>query len=261
MSESVPPLISKCPSCGTRFRVTEEQLAVAGGRVRCGACLAVFDGREALVTAPATRTEAKEAGVADDPLGVLLETALPTAATGRDPSGTDTSPASAEQFREGSAEAAPDRHTHPVAFAVAIAAALAFLAAGLMAVQYDVLVRHPELRDVYAAVGVKVPRYRALGAIRVANRSVDERSGGPDGLIVRLDLANTAPRYQDFPILAVRFQRADGAVPVDEQRVAPVDYLPSPTHSRRMVPNQATTVLLHLDDPGPDAVSYSISLL
>ena len=36
-------LVCACPACETRFRVTAEQLAVADGRVRCGACLTVFD--------------------------------------------------------------------------------------------------------------------------------------------------------------------------------------------------------------------------
>lgn len=44
MSEdSLEPLITQCPNCDTRFRVTESQLQVAAGRVRCGACLVVFD--------------------------------------------------------------------------------------------------------------------------------------------------------------------------------------------------------------------------
>ncbi len=42
--ESLEPLITQCPNCDTRFRVTESQLQVAAGRVRCGACLVVFDG-------------------------------------------------------------------------------------------------------------------------------------------------------------------------------------------------------------------------
>lgn len=45
MSEdNLEPLVTQCPNCETRFRVTEAQLQVAQGRVRCGACLAVFDG-------------------------------------------------------------------------------------------------------------------------------------------------------------------------------------------------------------------------
>ena len=44
MSESSqePPIV-ECPHCHTRFRVREDQLAAAGGQVRCGACLALFD--------------------------------------------------------------------------------------------------------------------------------------------------------------------------------------------------------------------------
>jgi predicted Zn finger-like uncharacterized protein len=43
------PLLTVCPHCGTRFRVTESQLQAARGRVRCGACGSVFDGVEQLV--------------------------------------------------------------------------------------------------------------------------------------------------------------------------------------------------------------------
>ena len=46
--ENLDPLITECPNCDTRFRVTESQLQIAGGRVRCGACLVVFDGTEHL---------------------------------------------------------------------------------------------------------------------------------------------------------------------------------------------------------------------
>ncbi|MDN3648506.1 DUF3426 domain-containing protein [Reinekea marina] len=47
MAES---FITQCPHCGTSFRVRTEQLAVANGSVRCGACLQVFSARNHLVT-------------------------------------------------------------------------------------------------------------------------------------------------------------------------------------------------------------------
>jgi len=43
-------MISQCPNCMTSFRVTEEQLDVAGGQVRCGYCMNVFMGREYLIS-------------------------------------------------------------------------------------------------------------------------------------------------------------------------------------------------------------------
>jgi predicted Zn finger-like uncharacterized protein len=47
--DAIEPLVTECPSCHTRFRVTEAQLSLAGGRVRCGACLMVFTGTDYLV--------------------------------------------------------------------------------------------------------------------------------------------------------------------------------------------------------------------
>ena len=249
MSESEPSLIAECPSCQTRFRVNEQQLTVADGRVRCGACLAVFDGRGAMGSGT-------EAPVGEDPIGVLLDTERPAADV---PAQADASPAVAEE--PGLELAGAGRSLHPVALAAAIAAGLAFLVAGVLTLQYEVLVQHPVLREAYEIAGVDVPRYQALDAIRVANWSVDERLGAPQDLIVRLDLTNNAPRAQRFPTLAVGFRGNDGALLTDAQRVEPADYLPSRTHSRRMMPNTTATVVLHLDDPGPDAVSYTVSML
>jgi len=40
--------ITRCPSCGTAFRVRPHQLEARDGRVRCGRCSVVFDARESL---------------------------------------------------------------------------------------------------------------------------------------------------------------------------------------------------------------------
>lgn len=42
-------LATKCPHCGTTFRVASDQLKLRGGIVRCGACQQVFDGNASLV--------------------------------------------------------------------------------------------------------------------------------------------------------------------------------------------------------------------
>ena len=47
--DDLEPLVTECPSCRTRFRVAETQLQSARGRVRCGACLTVFNGVEHLI--------------------------------------------------------------------------------------------------------------------------------------------------------------------------------------------------------------------
>jgi predicted Zn finger-like uncharacterized protein len=45
-------MVTSCPSCATTFRVTTEQLKARQGKVRCGQCLAVFDGFKSLSSVP-----------------------------------------------------------------------------------------------------------------------------------------------------------------------------------------------------------------
>jgi predicted Zn finger-like uncharacterized protein len=45
-------LQTQCPHCQTRFRVTEEQLEVAKGRVRCGSCMQIFNAVENRIDEP-----------------------------------------------------------------------------------------------------------------------------------------------------------------------------------------------------------------
>jgi predicted Zn finger-like uncharacterized protein len=47
-------LVTRCPGCGTAFRVLPGQLAARNGQVRCGKCNTVFDGIAALVDDPRT---------------------------------------------------------------------------------------------------------------------------------------------------------------------------------------------------------------
>lgn len=47
-------LQTQCPQCETHFRVTDEQLGVAGGKVRCGSCMNVFNALEHRVTESGT---------------------------------------------------------------------------------------------------------------------------------------------------------------------------------------------------------------
>lgn len=42
-------MTTRCPHCGTAFKVVPDQLRVRNGLVRCGACNTVFDGRASLV--------------------------------------------------------------------------------------------------------------------------------------------------------------------------------------------------------------------
>lgn len=65
------PLVTQCPYCQTRFRLTPEQLQVAAGNVRCGACLEVF--QAAATATPAAPTPAPAPPPAAVPPSSLLD--------------------------------------------------------------------------------------------------------------------------------------------------------------------------------------------
>ena len=46
---------TRCPHCDTAFVVTEDQLQVADGNVRCGSCKSVFNAREFMMDLPVSR--------------------------------------------------------------------------------------------------------------------------------------------------------------------------------------------------------------
>jgi len=72
-------MITRCPSCTTTFRVTSQQLQAHDGQVRCGQCLAVFDGLKALVTLPEPAQAAAQGAGAGETPGFELEPVVATA--------------------------------------------------------------------------------------------------------------------------------------------------------------------------------------
>jgi len=69
-------LYTRCPGCTTIFRVTEPQLALREGQVRCGHCRTVFNGREQMISlAPPADGEQEYDELAQGPPTVTLRSA------------------------------------------------------------------------------------------------------------------------------------------------------------------------------------------
>ncbi|EDM47313.1 MJ0042 family finger-like domain-containing protein [Marinobacter salarius] len=57
-------LQTRCPKCETRFRVTDAQLSVASGKVRCGNCMAVFNAVEHRISEGSSGASSPKSGPA-----------------------------------------------------------------------------------------------------------------------------------------------------------------------------------------------------
>jgi predicted Zn finger-like uncharacterized protein len=107
--DALEPLITQCPTCETRFRVTDAQLGSAGGRVRCGACLTVFQAADHFVLP----FEDVTLGTKEDADAALDALLAELAALASQPA-SDGPPTTAADAA-GPAAAAPAAHSEPAA--------------------------------------------------------------------------------------------------------------------------------------------------
>ena len=255
----------RCPRCQTVFRLPPGTLEAAGGRVRCGRCSALFDGRAETVpaAAPAIRDATPEPGPAGEP---ALGTGSGEPAEARPKSAV---PAPEAVFgldgevRDGSRRARRPGASLLLAFANVVLF-------GLLGVQLflglsEPLFASPELRPWLergcAIVGCRLPALRNPERVEILARDVRAHPRYANGLLVDVTLVNRAPYVQPFPVMQLTFTSLD-AQWFAQRRFQPAEYLgPNRGTSERLPPDIPVQVVLELLDPGPEAVSYQFDFL
>jgi predicted Zn finger-like uncharacterized protein len=88
---------TRCPQCETVFRVSEEQLALADGQVRCGECDCIFNARDTLIEEQIEQaghdTDSRADAFALEPVEFdheAAQIAIPGLETGQDQAAQDT---------------------------------------------------------------------------------------------------------------------------------------------------------------------------
>ena len=254
-------LATRCPACGTTFRVHAAQLAARGGRVRCGKCAAVFDGVAALLEHATDR-------VALEPspqLGLFDPSRRPPSAAAQAPAAGQK--AEALPLPEFMAKDRPPRRAATWAWAF-----LAFLAALGLAAQvtyryraelaaYVPSTRTP-LEATCAALGctVPLPRRADLMSIDSSELQADPLRRG----IIVLDavLRNRARFPQDYPALELTLTD-ESERPVVRRVLTAAEYLGAARAGQRAsgIPAGGVASLrVHLDAGGTNATGYRLYL-
>lgn len=268
---------TRCNSCGTGFRVSEEQLAMAGGLVRCGACNTVFDARAERVPepgeAPVDLTPPRK--VTEEYIAELLIEDVGQA-------GVESAPlAEAEEAPAGPTGAAPVIARMPVEIAAGLphdparrrphlgwlASALALLLLLLPGYAWLARERHaqdPALRGWYEAgcalLGCTLPAYSDPQRIRSEGLVVRPDPDQEQQLTMDAMLVNTAAFAQRFPSLEVRFSDSQGRVIVTRV-FQPHEYLGGAAlREGLMPPGEQIRVHARFEDPGEEATGYELRL-
>ncbi|MDW8468218.1 MAG: DUF3426 domain-containing protein [Burkholderiales bacterium] len=267
-------LATRCPECGTAFRVRPAQLAACGGKVRCGRCRAVFDGVAGLLDEPASAQpqppeatgqlalfEPPEPG----PARPQPHVAQPQA-TSEPPQTLASAPASAEPA---AAFLAPRAPTAPRRLAWGIAAAVALLALALQAtIHYrtEIAVLAPKARSALSALcerlgcELRLPERPELMAIESSDLRADAQRDG--AIVLDAVLRNRAPFVQAYPALELTLTD-ERDQPVVRRVLLPADYLGADAGARLaqgIAPGGEAALRVAFDASRVRAVGYRLYL-
>jgi len=239
---------TQCPHCRTVFRISQEQLAAADGRVRCGHCLEVFDARRRLQ---------KEL-----PLGPS-DAAANAAEQGHLSLDRRTEPVSGVLLSDlGEGETLPSRSAWSLAGWAVINLLLVTLLFGqVVYAQRETFAADRTLRPVVLwmcnLTGCTLPPRRAVDRIELVRRSVYAHPNVDDALIIDATFVNSAPFAQPHPILTVSLGDRHGE-PLIRRSFEPVQYRPEIDVNQRMAPGAPVRITLEVHDPGPRVRTFEL---
>ena len=209
-------LATRCPVCGTAFRVQRDQLAARGGRVRCGKCATVFDGVAGLVEEGGEKLALEPS----PQLGLFDPGRRGPPKSGAPEEAVTLPPFMAE-------EELPRRHTWLWALAVLVAlAGIAFQT--LHRFRAELAAQVPGIRPTLEAAcktlrcQMALPRRPELMSIESSDLQADPRREGI--IVLNAVLRNRARFAQDYPALELTLTD-EGDRPLLRRVLAPRDYL------------------------------------
>lgn len=256
-------MLTCCPECTTHFRVSRQQLAVAGGMVRCGHCGAAFH---------ACPPEGEETSEVMPMLGLTSEAASATPDSSPLAGLTTLQPSPLPPSLEGTpgAPLLPPSPAGPPATRLRIAWTLAnLLLILILGGQWLWWNRH----DLDDPLGVRLvtelcrwapcqtlPK-RAPELIQVLERSLAAPPEQPGVLRFQLRLVSRASHPQPYPRLELHlFDHLEQ--PVAARRFFPADYLPAGQDPAALLaPNRPLELHLDLQDPGSQVIGFQIDFL
>jgi predicted Zn finger-like uncharacterized protein len=257
-------MVTRCPACGTSFRVHADQLAARDGQVRCGQCSTVFDAREALVTEPDPLPEAPPRSATKRSEELAGGEAAVSQPLGRSlPPPSEPPPSDADSdFEFGPAVRGSARLRAALWGLAAFAAALVLAGQVIYAYRGEIAATWPGARPWLAAAcrelrcTIPMPQHAELISIESSELAVER--GAPGVLTLSAVLRNRAGFAQALPALELTL--TDGAErPLARRVLFPRDYLGERAGAEPTLPPGGETAFrLHIDAGPLNAAGYRL---
>lgn len=293
-------VVTQCPECSALFRVSEGQMRLAQGKVRCGACLTVFDAQAhslqptSYVPDSRTRQEPKlesntETGsranrypiqgtnarviqfnqTLDSQLGAATDQSLgarqqqlPT--PGFEADGIPQIEISAEPIVLHNREPSEANPVAVLFWTLCSLVALAGLLGQYLWFERATLASQPALAPFYQLACQRLPcdlnANQGLENLRPAQVILRPHQQFTDLISLAIRIRNEAAFAQPYPAIEVSFTDLKGNL-VSRRTFQPAQYLGTAnSKSTRLPAGLDIEVNLPLTTPGPEAVSYEIRL-
>jgi len=204
-------MTTRCPNCGTAFRVTEQQLGAREGRVRCGRCDTLFDANATLSSDPVSRPLADRTGPpTSGSMAVLL--------------GTDKD----RTFDFGPPPPHPLRRLWWMGSVLLL---LALILQGAYRYRGEIAVLLPEtkplLERLCVELGCDVPLPRRAELLSIESSDLQADGNNSSVMVLTATLRNRAAFVQAFPALELSLTSAEGQT-VARRVLSPREYVPQP---------------------------------
>lgn len=235
--------ITRCPQCGTRFRVSREQLDACQGTVRCGCCCTVFN---------AIQTQQGE----QQPVPVRRATAVPFPANPR-AAGNEAVAAGSAQGRHAGFQSKWGVAALIMALLVA-AQALYLFRTGLAA---HLPAARPALAGYCRLLGCTLPLPQDLGQLRIVSSAMESAPKQPAIITLHAILHNRAPHAQSYPDLELTLTDTSNEA-LARRTLTPVEYLrPGGRDAKQGIPASGEVAIeLYLDTDDLKPAGYRLLL-
>ncbi len=230
-----------CPHCKTVFRLTDTQLGMADGMVRCGVCQLTFD---ALARPAATEHQTEipdfEHHLLDEPARAVIPDAFRTPARGAGLwSGLVWS-------------------VLILILALALAGEYAWFHRNQLQQQAEL---KPWLKKACGYLHCELEPVREPDKIEMLSRNVYSHPTLKNALMIKVSMINHADHEQPYPDVRIDFSDVRGGL-VAARRFSPSEYLAlTNSNTRLLAAGGEASFTLEIQDPGKTAMTYEFSFL
>jgi predicted Zn finger-like uncharacterized protein len=256
-------MFTYCPGCAAIFRITAETVSAAGGRVRCGECGLVFNVVDCLYD---DAVAARHAALLNSGQGLPAATTIPP-------------PATEEAVEDAGVVAEPPiqrplpdtgwtvQSLAPKDLISGLVAGLLLLLLGLQWLYFnrDTLAGdaglRPALERFCSVLHCQLPLRVDLAQLEIIDRDVRKHPQVDAALLINASIANRAGFAQPYPVFEISFSDSAGR-PIAMRRFLPREYLGEASDvAAGMAPDVPVQIVLEVQDPGDEAVSFEFGFL